>query len=73
MAARILDRQVRLGRPPKLRGLPDIALGPAFATGAGLLTWATGLGRPLPDIELTEDEGQPSFVRRIVNFLRDRV
>ena len=33
MASRILDRQVRLGKPIHLRGLPDSANGPAFATG----------------------------------------
>src|SRR5580692_12623591 len=32
MASRILGRQVRHGRPATLRGLPDSASGPAFAT-----------------------------------------
>jgi len=40
MAARILSRQVRRGRPHSLRGLPDVASGPAFATASGLLAWA---------------------------------
>ena len=40
MAHAILGRQVRLGRPQPLRGLPDSAAGPAFATAAGLLAWA---------------------------------
>ncbi len=72
MAARILDRQVRLGKPAHLRGLPDAASGPAFATAAGLLAWASGAGRHLSDIEMTE-EGQPTLLRRIVNFLKERV
>ena len=72
MASRILGRQVRLGRPAGLRGLPDRASGPAFATAAGLLTWATGAGRHLADIDLTEDR-PASVLRRFVNFLRDRV
>jgi cell division protein FtsA len=38
-AARILGKQVRLGRPIRLTGLPDAASGPAFATVAGLLTY----------------------------------
>jgi cell division protein FtsA len=38
-AARILGKQVRLGRPIRLTGLPDAVSGPAFATVAGLLTY----------------------------------
>ena len=72
MAARILNRQVRLGRPAALRGLPDAASGPAFATAAGLLAWAAGEGRSLQDIELEPDHPAGLF-RRFVNFLRDRV
>jgi cell division protein FtsA len=72
MAAQILGRQVRLGRPLQLRGLPDAASGPAFATAAGLLTWAAGDGRSMQDIDLNPE--RPSgLMRRIVNFLRERV
>ncbi len=72
MATRILGRTVRLGRPPMLRGLPDSASGPGFATGIGLLAWAAGQGRSLHDIDLDID--QPSgMLRRVVQFLRDRV
>lgn len=38
-AARVLSRQVRLGRPIRLTGLPDAAAGPAFSTCAGLLSY----------------------------------
>ena len=38
-AARILGKQVRLGRPIRLTGLPDAASGPAFSTVAGLLSY----------------------------------
>jgi len=72
LAARMLGKQVRLGRPAALRGLPDAAGGPAFATAAGLLSWAAGAGRTLHDIEL--EPGRPvGLFRRFVNFLRDRV
>ncbi|MCK5284461.1 MAG: cell division protein FtsA [Alphaproteobacteria bacterium] len=37
----VLDKQVRLGRPIRLSGLPDAVAGPAFATIAGLLTYAS--------------------------------
>jgi cell division protein FtsA len=39
VAARILGRQVRIGRPLGIAGLPDIAKGPAFAALAGLLVY----------------------------------
>jgi cell division protein FtsA len=72
MATRVLGRQVRIGRPAGLRGLPDSASGPAFATAAGLLAWAAGEGRTLQDIDI-ESERPTGFVRRFVNFLRERV
>jgi cell division protein FtsA len=72
MAARILGRQVRPGKPAPLRGLPDSASGPAFATAAGLLAWSAGIGRGLADIDL-EAEQPTGLVWRIVKFLRERV
>ena len=72
LASRILDRQVRLGRPPALRGLPSLASGPGFATSAGLLAWASGEGRPLADVDMT-DERPRGALRRLTAFLRDRM
>ncbi len=72
MAARILDRQVRLGRPFGLRGIPDSASGPAFAVAAGLLQWAAGEGRVLQDLDLMA-EHRPGAWRRVVNWLKERV
>ena len=72
LAGRILNRQVRLGRPTALRGLPDSASGPAFATAAGLLAWAAGDGRAMQDIDL-QAEHPMGLVRRILNFLKERV
>jgi cell division protein FtsA len=40
LAARMLDKQVRLCQPLKVAGLADAAGGPAFAVCAGLLTYA---------------------------------
>jgi cell division protein FtsA len=71
MAATILDRQVRVGRPTSLRGLPASAAGPAFATSVGLLAWASGEGRTAMDIDVDADR-PGGLLRRIVNFLRDR-
>jgi cell division protein FtsA len=39
LAARIIGRPVRLGRPLGIAGLPDAAKGPAFAVAAGLLVY----------------------------------
>ncbi|MGH7040732.1 MAG: cell division protein FtsA, partial [Acetobacteraceae bacterium] len=72
LAAHMLGKQVRLGRPAALRGLPDAAAGPAFATAAGLLAWAAGAGRAMPDIDL--DSVPPSGVlRRVADFIRNRL
>ncbi len=72
LAATILDRPVRLGRPSGLRGLPDSASGPAFATAAGLVAWAAGEGRSLHDLDFDTDR-PTGMLRRIINFLKDRV
>jgi len=40
VAADVLDKQVRIGRPAPMSGLPRDASGPAFATTVGLLTFA---------------------------------
>jgi cell division protein FtsA len=39
LAARILNRPVRIGRPLGIAGLPDAAKGAAFAVAAGLLVY----------------------------------
>jgi cell division protein FtsA len=39
LAARILGRQVRVGRPLGIAGAPDVAKGAAFAVAAGLLVY----------------------------------
>jgi cell division protein FtsA len=40
VAAQVLDKQARLGRPARLAGLAEATAGPAFATCAGLLGYA---------------------------------
>jgi cell division protein FtsA len=72
MAARILDRQVRLGRPLAVRGLAEAASGPAFAGAVGLLLWGAGEGRPVLDIAPGPLRAESHF-RRFVNWVRDRV
>jgi cell division protein FtsA len=71
IAAHVLGRQVRLGRPRPVRGLPETASGPGFAAPCGLLAWAAGEGRPLLDIVPGLDRPAGAF-RRLVNWLRER-
>ncbi len=72
LAARVLDRQVRIGRPRSVRGLPDTAGGPPFAAAIGLLAWGAGEGRPVVDIAPGVDRPQGS-IRRLYEWLRDRL
>lgn len=71
MAARILDRQVRLGKPHPVRGLADTATGPAFATAIGLLAWGAGEGRPM--LDFSGAAPSESLLRRIVAWVKERV
>jgi len=70
LAGRVLERQVRLGRPHPVRGMPETASGPAFAAPLGLLAWGAGEGRPLLDLLPGLDRPGSRF-RRFVNWLRD--
>jgi cell division protein FtsA len=40
LAALVLEKQVRMGRPMRISGLPEATSGPAFSTGTGLLRYA---------------------------------
>jgi cell division protein FtsA len=48
LAQAVLDKQVRLGRPIRISGLPDAASGPAFSTAAGLLTYYVSHSGEMP-------------------------
>ncbi|MDO9499413.1 cell division protein FtsA [Falsiroseomonas sp.] len=72
LAARVLDRQVRIGRPRSVRGLPETAGGPPFAAAIGLLAWGAGEGRPLIDIAPGADRNG-GMLRRFIEWLRVRV
>ncbi|HQU00866.1 MAG TPA: cell division FtsA domain-containing protein, partial [Acetobacteraceae bacterium] len=71
LAAQILNRQVRLGRPAGLIGLPDAATGPNFATLAGLLAFATGDGQTMHDIDFSPDRPN-GLIGKIVGFFKER-
>lgn len=44
----ILDKQIRLGRPHRVRGLAEATGGPAFSTAAGILLYATEHSHEMP-------------------------
>jgi cell division protein FtsA len=48
LAQIVLDKQVRLGRPIRVSGLAEAVNGPAFATTAGLLNYATQREHEMP-------------------------
>ena len=73
LAAHVLDKQVRLGRPPVLRGLPDSVAGPAFAGPVGLLIWAATEGQIARDLAPVGHAGPPGPVRRLFTWLRERL
>lgn len=72
MAQRILDKQVRIGRPSRLQGLTDNAAGPAFATSAGLLAFAVNPEAAIPRFGQDLSDGQSVF-DKIGNWLRNAV
>ena len=71
LAESILDKKVRLARPHRLDGLAESASGPAFATCAGLLRYAsrTHHNRSLAALE-NKDEPRGVF-SRIGNWLHE--
>ncbi len=59
----VLDKQVRLGKPIRLSGLPDAVSGPAFATTAGLLTYVSERSDEMPAEILAQVEPGNLFER----------
>lgn len=70
LAQHVLDKQVRLGRPLRMAGLPDAVSGPAFSTAAGLLTYASEHTGEIPS-EILSRVRPESFVERAKLWLRE--
>lgn len=66
----VLGKQVRLGRPIRLSGLPDAVSGPAFATVAGLLTYASERTDEMPG-EITANVEAGSLIERVKYWLKE--
>ena len=67
LAARVLNKQVRIGRPQNLPGLPAACSGPDYATAVGLLlagaTMAPEALNPDP-VDRPDDSGSTGRFRR---------
>jgi cell division protein FtsA len=71
LAQRILDKQVRLGRPIRISGLADAATGPAFSTCAGLLVYAVDPGFDVPVIGRGDKEEPAGMLGKVGSWLRE--
>lgn len=70
LAHLVLDKQIRLGRPVRLQGLPDAVSGPAFSTTAGLLHYITEKSHEMPaEIMATVESG--TLWQRMKLWLRE--
>jgi len=64
LASRVLDKQVRIGRPVAIQGLAEATGGPAFATCAGLLIYgAHGYAESLKPLDEPSHEARAGFAR----------
>jgi len=70
LSGHVLDKQVRLGKPIRLTGLPDAVSGPAFSTVAGLLTYASEHVEEMP-AEIMARVRPESLVDRAKLWLRE--
>jgi cell division protein FtsA len=66
----VLDKQVRLGRPVRIDGLPDAVSGPAFSVAAGLLTYVTERAHEMPGDILSNVESGTLW-QRVRLWLRE--
>jgi cell division protein FtsA len=73
LAARVLGRPVRVGRPLGIAGLPDAAKGPAFAVASGLLIYpqAAHLEHFEPRRKRQLAAGTGGYFARVGRWLRE--
>ena len=71
LGALVLDKQVRLGRPVRVAGIAEATGGPAFATCAGLLTYAVHKPGLLAQQIVPPMRNGAGMVGRIGSWLRE--
>ena len=71
LAGLVLDKQVRIGKPVRIKGLAEATSGPAYATCAGLLSYALEGQANLP-LKWQEDEKATSgLMGRLGSWFRE--
>lgn len=73
LAAMILEKQVRIGRPLRVNGLAEATSGPAFATCAGLLRYAVERSAETGPTGRDASESATSWTGRITQWLRENL
>ena len=71
LAARILGQNVRLGRPLRVRGLPQAATGPSFSSTVGLCLFAAHPQDEWWDFEIPAERYPARSLRRAVKWFKD--
>ncbi len=70
LAQHVLDKQVRVGKPLRLIGVPDAVSGPAFSTVAGLLVYAVEHVDEMP-AEIMAQVRPDSLIERTKLWLKE--
>ena len=73
MAAQVLDKQVRLGRPGAMPGLAESTYGPAFSTAAGILLHVAQANSGSAFADFASFEEPNGFIGRIGHWIRDNL
>ena len=71
LAARVLDKQIRIGKPIRIHGLAEATEGPAFATCSGLLAFATRKMDELGGLTAFEMEAPKGRMARIGRWFQE--
>jgi cell division protein FtsA len=71
LAALILDKQIRVGRPLRIAGLAEATGGPAFATTAGLVHFALSERAELPRHGRALTEVPGGVISRVGSWIRE--
>lgn len=71
LASKILGQQVRLGRPLRVQGLPQAAIGPAFSGAVGLTLFAAHPQDEWWDFEIPADVYPARSLKRAVRWFKE--
>ncbi len=71
LASTLIDKQVRMGRPRAIEGMPEAIAGPAFATSAGLLHYAVSNKAETPSAAYCPPEQMNHRFGRLGQWIRE--